>query len=100
MYDNSFLCFDIDVDRITKYGNNDRLSQEKTMHKPVPQHLNNTGKLQKMKCDKIYVWISGRLSSEPETNGSSPPTLPYQQGDKYDDCLSIGKTTCLLGLQF
>lgn len=24
----------------------------------------------------------GRMSSEPETNGSSPPTLPYQQGEK------------------
>lgn len=53
--------------QITKYANHDRSSQEKTMHKPVPHHLNNTG----------------RLSSEPETNGSSPPTLPYQQGDNF-----------------
>jgi hypothetical protein len=36
-----------DIDRITKYANNDRSSQEKTMHKPVPQPLNNTGNLKK-----------------------------------------------------
>lgn len=30
--------------RITKYAQNDRSSLEKTMHKPIPQHLNNTGK--------------------------------------------------------
>ncbi|CAF4097930.1 unnamed protein product, partial [Adineta steineri] len=52
--------------QITKYGNSERSSQEKTMYKPVPQHLsNNTG---------------GRVSSDPETNGSSPP-IPNQQGD-------------------
>ncbi|CAF4225326.1 unnamed protein product, partial [Rotaria sp. Silwood2] len=58
--------------QITKYANNERLSQEKTMHKPIPQHINN----------------SSRMSSEPETNNSSspppPPPLPYQQGKKYD----------------
>ncbi len=37
------------IDRITKYANHDRSSQEKTMHKPVPHHLNNTGQLKKRK---------------------------------------------------
>ncbi|CAF2885569.1 unnamed protein product [Rotaria sp. Silwood2] len=55
--------------QITKYANNERLSQEKTMHKPIPQHINN----------------SSRMSSEPETNNSSspPPPLPYQQGENF-----------------
>jgi len=57
--------------QITRYANNERSSQEKTMLKPVPQHLNNTG----------------RLSSEPETNGSSPPPPPtvssYQQNENF-----------------
>ncbi|CAF1624304.1 unnamed protein product, partial [Adineta steineri] len=54
--------------QITKYGNSERSSQEKTMYKPVPQHLsNNTG---------------GRVSSDPETNGSSPP-IPNQQGENF-----------------
>ncbi len=37
------------VYRITKYGSSDRSSQEKTMHKPVAHHLNNTGKCLKIK---------------------------------------------------
>ncbi|CAF4484310.1 unnamed protein product [Rotaria sp. Silwood1] len=53
--------------QITRYANSERLSQEKTMHKPIPQHINN----------------SSRLSSEPETNSSSPPpSHSYQQGEK------------------
>jgi hypothetical protein len=32
------------VSRISKYGNSERSSQEKTMHKPVAKHLNNSGK--------------------------------------------------------
>jgi len=44
------LCFTFDVNRITKYGSSDRSSLEKTMHKPVPQHINNTGKFLKIKC--------------------------------------------------
>ncbi|CAF1208086.1 unnamed protein product [Adineta ricciae] len=55
--------------QISKYGNSDRSSLEKTMHKPVPQHMNTS---------------AGRASSDPETNGSSPPPpIPYQQGDNF-----------------
>jgi hypothetical protein len=41
------IIFDLSmymVYRITKYGNHDRSSQEKTVHKPVPHHLNNTSR--------------------------------------------------------
>ena len=44
--------------------------------------------------------ILGRLSSEPETNGSSPPTLPYQQGDKYGDYSRIEKNIYLFFFSF
>ncbi|UJR26027.1 hypothetical protein I4U23_007373 [Adineta vaga] len=55
--------------QISKYGSSERSSQEKTMHKPVPQHMNTS---------------AGRVSSEPETNGNSPPPpIPYQQGDNF-----------------
>ncbi len=40
----SLMYVYIYVYRITKYGNSERSSQEKTMHKPMAQHLNNTGK--------------------------------------------------------
>jgi hypothetical protein len=44
------------IDRITKYANNDRLSLEKTMHKPVPQHLNNTGQLKRKNVHEILLF--------------------------------------------
>ncbi|CAF0751568.1 unnamed protein product [Rotaria sordida] len=52
--------------QITKYANSERLSQEQTMHKPIPQHINN----------------SSRMSSEPEISSNSSP-LPYQQGENF-----------------
>jgi len=39
-----FLDGCVCVSRISKYGNSERSSQEKTMHKPVAKHLNNSGK--------------------------------------------------------
>ena len=40
----------------------------------------------------------GRLSSEPETNGSSPPPMPYQQGEKYDYCFGYKKKHLIIFL--
>jgi hypothetical protein len=51
------LCFNFAVNRITKYGNSDRLSQEKSMLKPVAQHINNTGEFYEIKC-YINIFIS------------------------------------------
>ncbi|CAF3563610.1 unnamed protein product [Rotaria socialis] len=54
--------------QITKYAHSERSSLEKTMHRPIPQHMNNTS----------------RLSNEQEINSSSPPLPhPYQQGDNF-----------------
>ncbi|CAF3283960.1 unnamed protein product [Rotaria socialis] len=54
--------------QITKYAHSERSSLEKTMHRPIPQHMNNTN----------------RLSNEQEINSSSPPLPhPYQQGDNF-----------------
>ncbi|CAF3862766.1 unnamed protein product [Rotaria sp. Silwood1] len=67
--------------QITKYANNQRLSQEQTMHKPITQHINN----------------NSRISSEADINSSSSSLpLPYKQEERLIEQSSNSRTTSLI----
>ncbi|CAF4970916.1 unnamed protein product, partial [Rotaria sp. Silwood1] len=64
--------------QITKYANNQRLSQEQTMHKPMLQHINN----------------NSRISSEAEINSSSSSLpLPCKQEERLIEQSSNSRIT-------
>lgn len=46
--------------RITKYANNERASLEKSLHKPIPQHMNNTSKFSMFKTAYISKILTFR----------------------------------------